>query len=172
MNQYHLAIYFEDLFFPENHQTCPVSEPQWQEWLTTWMNNLELDLDPRKLYEINLRLTTDEEIQQLNQQFRHKNQPTDVLSFAALESDFPKVEAIDSVALGDIIISVETANKQAQQEDRSLTTELAWLSSHGLLHLLGWDHPDDDSLKKMLTIQQKLLTLVCIDSPNISSYIS
>ena len=165
MNQYNVEINFEDLFFSASNQNCPISESQWQSWLTQWLNYLELDLDVDKFYEINLRLTDDQEIQSLNQQFRNQNKPTDVLSFATLENDFPELEMIDSIPLGDIIISTETAMIQSQSEGHSLTTELAWLASHGLLHLLGWDHPDDDSLKKMLTIQQKLLKLVNVEVP-------
>jgi probable rRNA maturation factor len=62
--------------------------------------------------------------------------------------------------LGDIVISVETAYRQAQQQGHSLQTELAWLATHGLLHLLGWDHPDEESLQGMLYQQETLLKLV------------
>ena len=48
------------------------------------------------------------------------------------------------------MISVNTAQRQAQQQGHSLPTELAWLATHGLLHLLGWDHPDEESLMQML----------------------
>ncbi|NJL51475.1 MAG: rRNA maturation RNase YbeY, partial [Hydrococcus sp. SU_1_0] len=59
--------------------------------------------------------------------------------------------------LGDIIISLDTALKQAQEQKHALIVELAWLSSHGLLHLLGWDHPDDQRLQQMLEKQQELI---------------
>ena len=52
------------------------------------------------------------------------------------------------------------ARRQAQQQNHSLETELAWLASHGLLHLLGWDHPDDDSLIEMLAQQENLLKTI------------
>ncbi|AUB37577.1 ybeY, putative rRNA maturation factor [Nostoc flagelliforme CCNUN1] len=64
--------------------------------------------------------------------------------------------------LGDIIVSVDTAQRQAQQQEHSLPTELAWLASHGLLHLLGWDHPDEESLGRMLKQQVRLLNAVGI----------
>jgi probable rRNA maturation factor len=64
--------------------------------------------------------------------------------------------------LGDIIVSIDTAARQAEQQEHSLTTELAWLTAHGLLHLLGWDHPDEESLMEMLKKQVILLHSVGI----------
>ena len=168
MTQYQLEIYLENLF----PQITFINESQWQSWLITWFNNLDLDLDCNKTYEINLRLTDDQEIQVLNKQFRDQDKPTDVLSFAALEDDFPEIEDMDAIALGDIIISLETASRQAKLENHSLEIELAWLASHGLLHLLGWDHPDEDSLKEMLTIQTELLNTVDIKAPSLKQYFS
>lgn len=136
---------------------------QYQRWLQTWLSELDPSLSPINAYEVNLRLTNDNEIQQLNTNYRQKDRPTDVLSFAALESDFPGLEAVyatEPLPLGDIIISVETAQRQACQNDHSLCREVAWLSAHGLLHLLGWDHPDEVSLQRMLQKQNDLLTLV------------
>ena len=155
MNQYNLDIYLENI--DSEDQMNNFSEFQWGTWLTTWFNNLDLDLAKDYTYEINLRFTDDEEIQNLNRQFRYQDKPTDVLSFAALEDDFPQIEELNAIALGDIIISLETAAKQAQEENHSLETELVWLACHGLLHLLGWDHPDDESLEEMMSLQRQLL---------------
>jgi probable rRNA maturation factor len=109
-------------------------------------------------------LTDDREIQSLNQNYRFKDQPTDVLAFAALEVDYPQFDELNAepLYLGDIVISVETADRQAQLH--SLETELAWLAAHGLLHLLGWDHPDDASLLRMLDQQQILLNQVGLEA--------
>ena len=84
------------------------------------------------------------------------------MAFAALEAEMPIFEPDDPepLYLGDIIISLETAARQAQQNNHSLTIELAWLASHGLLHLLGWDHPDDARLEEMLAQQANLLKQV------------
>jgi probable rRNA maturation factor len=168
MTQYHLEISLENV----SAQNTSINESQWQGWLTTWFNHLDLDLDTDKTYEINVRLTDDEEIQTLNRQFRHQDKPTDVLSFAALEDDFPEIEEMDAIALGDIIISLDTASRQANLENHSLEIELAWLASHGLLHILGWDHPDEESLREMLTIQTELLELVAINPPSLKQYFS
>ncbi|ACK66294.1 protein of unknown function UPF0054 [Rippkaea orientalis PCC 8801] len=147
-----------------DQKSSDIMAATWQPWIKTWLEALKPNLPPADTYELTLRLTEDLEIQTLNAQYRQKNQPTDVLAFAALEVDFPvpaeEIAALEPLYLGDIIISVETANKQAQQNHHSLLVELAWLAAHGLLHLLGWDHPDEDSLEAMLSQQETLLTLV------------
>jgi len=63
----------------------------------------------------------------------------------------------EPLELGDIVISVETAARQAPEHGNDLGRELLFLASHGLLHLLGWDHPDETSLAAMLQRQQALL---------------
>lgn len=69
----------------------------------------------------------------LNLQYREKNKPTDVLSF-------PLADEIQPSLLGDVIISVDTASRQAQRRHHSLHEELQILLTHGILHLLGYDH--------------------------------
>jgi probable rRNA maturation factor len=140
-----------------------ITVEMWQAWFQRWLEELQPTLSPIQEYELSLRLTGDRDIQTLNAQYRFQDQPTDVLAFAALETDSPQPDEVRScqpLYLGDIIISVETAHKQAQTQGHSLDIELAWLASHGLLHLLGWDHPDDQRLTQMLTQQQFLLSTV------------
>ncbi len=137
----------------------------WEDWFHRWLELLQSDIPPAPSYEIGLRLTDDAEIQVLNAQYRQQNKPTDVLAFAALEVDFPQSEEMLASAplyLGDIVISMDTAQRQAQQQEHNLPTELAWLSAHGLLHLLGWDHPDEESLMDMLKKQVLLLKAIGI----------
>ena len=137
----------------------------YQTWFQMWLSALDIALSPINTYEVSLRLTDDAEIEQLNTDYRQQAKPTDVLSFAALETDFPGMHAIyelEPLPLGDIIISVETAACQAAKRDHSLIQEIAWLSAHGLLHLIGWDHPDAGSLRRMLDQQAYLLSLVDI----------
>ncbi|MBD2337543.1 rRNA maturation RNase YbeY [Calothrix sp. FACHB-156] len=137
----------------------------WENWFACWLEILQSDLPPAPGYEISLRLTDDAEIQTLNAQYRQQDKATDVLSFAALEVDIPQNEEMFAsmpLYLGDIVVSVDTAKRQAQQQEHSLQTELAWLVAHGLLHLLGWDHPDEESLVRMLKQQVILLRKVGI----------
>jgi probable rRNA maturation factor len=94
--------------------------------------------------ELSLALTVDAEIHELNRTYRKKNKPTDVLAFAMREGE-PLGPGAGSVPemLGDIVVSVETARRQAAQHRRSLEAELRMLIAHGLLHLIGYDHRTD-----------------------------
>jgi len=99
--------------------------------------------DRRADYEVSLRLVDDAEIRALNRDYRHKDKPTDVLAFAQREGP---AGAPQPDLLGDIVISVDTARRQAR---RGLYRELLHLASHGLCHLLGYDHRDDDEEREM-----------------------
>lgn len=143
----------------------PLSEQTWEQWFQTWLNALQPDLSPIQSYELTLRLTNDAEIQQLNRDYRQIDQPTDVLSFSTTEIDYPEVEELQQTQpfyLGDLVISVETALRQASDRGHTIGIELAWLASHGLLHLLGWDHPDEPQLQAMLSQQEDLLNRIGI----------
>ncbi len=93
--------------------------------------------------EVALRLCDDAAIHDLNKNYRGKNKPTDVLAFAQREA-----AAADAGLLGDIVISVPTAKRQAK---KGLYAELLHLASHGLCHLLGYDHNDDEEEREMNT---------------------
>ncbi len=101
-------------------------------------------------FEVALRLTTDAQIHALNRDYRAKDKPTDVLAFAQREGPSAKLHP---TLLGDIVISVETARRQAK---RGLSKELLHLASHGLCHLLGYDHRDDAEEKTMNARAAKL----------------
>lgn len=149
----------------KSRDDSPIATETWQAWFERWLVALHCDLPPAPKYELSLRLTDDAQIQELNAQYRHQNKPTDVLAFAALEVDVPQLAEMRSqlpLYLGDIAISVDTAKRQAQQQNHSLQTELAWLAAHGLLHLLGWDHPDQESLLQMLDRQIDMLQVIGI----------
>ena len=134
----------------------PISAATWQAWFSCWLDRL--DPPPASSYELSLRLTNDREIQSFNAQYRQQDRPTDILAFAALEIEIPTMgESEEPLYLGDLVLSVETANQQARERGHTETKELAWLAAHGLLHLLGWDHPDDESLDRMLCQQEWLL---------------
>jgi probable rRNA maturation factor len=99
--------------------------------------------DRRADYEVALRLVGDADIHALNRDYRGKDRPTDVLAFAQREGP---AGAIHPGVLGDIVISLDTARRQAR---RGLYRELVHLASHGLCHLLGYDHRDDDEEREM-----------------------
>jgi len=150
----------QDHFYESSPTATPIAVETWEVWFHCWLETLYPNIPPTETYELSLRLTDDTEIQALNSQYRYQNCPTDVLAFAALEVDCPQPDELLAslpLYLGDIIISVDTAQRQAQQQGHTLLAELAWLAAHGLLHLLGWDHPDEDSLIQMLDEQVVLL---------------
>lgn len=152
-----------DLGSSPTSEPSSISEEQWQEWFQRWLELLNPGLSPIEAYELSLRLTSDREIHELNAQYRQQDKPTDVLAFAALEADLPQNDEMQASAplyLGDIMISVDTAQRQANAQGHSLEVELAWLAAHGLLHLLGWDHLDDQQLIEMLDQQKALLSTV------------
>ena len=141
-----------------------LDETVWLQQLEHWLNGIcgDSHLDCPALVRsaeelsLGLRFTDDANIADLNRAWRQKTGPTDVLSFAALDDAGDWMEG-PSIELGDIVVSLETARRQAQEQGHSLQRELRWLVSHGLLHLLGWDHPDEDSLTAMLDLQERLL---------------
>jgi probable rRNA maturation factor len=92
---------------------------------------------------VGLTLTDDAEIHALNRDFRKKNKPTDVLAFAMREGEGGGLHPGE---LGDVVISVETARRQMKKD---LYTELEFLWSHGLCHLLGYDHRNDREEREM-----------------------
>lgn len=109
--------------------------------------------------EINVILTDDEGIHFYNRQFRKIDRPTDVLSFPVMDFDRGNVE-IDCdninpennyVSLGDVIISIERMKAQAQEFGHSQTRELAFLTCHSILHLLGYDHIEEKDAEEMNT---------------------
>ena len=116
--------------------------------------------------EVSLSFVTNDEIHELNRDYRGVDRPTDVLSFPMLDGDADEGDVdigADSVVLGDIIISAEKAVSQAASYGHSIERELAFLAVHSTLHLLGYDHetsPEDE--KDMFERQEKILTLAGI----------
>lgn len=136
----------------------------WEDRLCQWLMLLAEDLPPAIAYEVSLQFTNDQEVRELNAAYRQQDRSTDVLSFAAIDADLPRSPDLP-LCLGDIIISVEMAERQAIDRNHTLTEELLWLAAHGLLHLLGWDHPDEASLSVMLAQQDRLLQAVGYSVP-------
>ncbi|RZM74729.1 rRNA maturation RNase YbeY [Leptolyngbya iicbica] len=145
----------------------------WQTWLQTWLRQLAPTLSPIQAYELSLQFTTDAGIAALNRDFRQQDRPTDVLSFAGVDDTPLPLAVLATIPfnLGDLVISVETAQKQCDAHGHSLREELAWLAAHGLLHLLGWDHPDEAQLQAMWAMQRSLLASVGLSLPE-SAYVA
>lgn len=111
--------------------------------------------------EVSLTLTDDETIHELNKTYRKVDRPTDVLSFALDEGDEPElIDAPEEHLLGDIIISAETAERQGNEFGHGLEREIIYLAVHGLLHLLGYDHINEDDKKVMRAKEEEALRAI------------
>ena len=110
--------------------------------------------------ELSILLTNDAFIHELNLEHRGKDKPTDVLSFPQNEFKSPLVlrPGGDLSVLGDVIVSLDTAQRQADSRRRPLAVEVRFLLAHGLLHLLGYDHLEPEE-KKLMTRETKKLVL-------------
>ncbi|EHL73735.1 rRNA maturation RNase YbeY [Bacillus smithii] len=110
--------------------------------------------------EVSVTFVDNQRIQEINRDYRHKDQPTDVISFALEETDEEEVEIIGEDmprVLGDIIISVPKAREQAHDYGHSFQRELGFLAVHGFLHLLGYDHMTEEEEKIMFSRQREIL---------------
>lgn len=101
-------------------------------------------------------IVDDETIHALNRQYRNIDRPTDVLSFAAREGE-KLASCRTGEFLGDIAISLQTAARQAREFGHSLRRELAFLTVHGILHLLGYDHMTPDDEEEMRALQREIM---------------
>lgn len=137
-----VKIYFE------NETSTQISE----EILTNMKKVVEKtvagDYDGRS-FEVSITIVTNDEIRVLNAEYRGKDAPTDVLSFPM--DEFDDSEHVEP--LGDIVISIERAEEQAKEYGHSLMRELCFLTAHSTLHLLGYDHENDDG--ERLVMEQK-----------------
>ena len=140
-------------------ETNEVSEEQQKE--------LEQLLEAAAIYEnlqedaeVSVTFVDNDRIQEINHQYRHKNQPTDVISFALEEMCEDEMQIIGDEmprVLGDIVISIPKAHEQAEQYNHSFMRELGFLTVHGFLHLLGYDHETSEDEKEMFTRQKDIL---------------
>jgi probable rRNA maturation factor len=97
---------------------------------------------------VSLVFVDDDYIQSLNSEYRGINSPTDVLSFAMMEGEaIPGQE--EELILGDVVVSLETAQRQAGEYGHSFRRETAFLTVHGVLHLLGYDHQEEEDREEM-----------------------
>jgi probable rRNA maturation factor len=112
--------------------------------------------------QVSIMLVDDIEIREINCKYRGIDRATDVLSFPMLEKkDYKNIDNMDldtgELVLGDIVISLNRADEQSKEYGHSFDREVAYLTSHGMLHLLGYDHEDEDERKVMRDKEEKIL---------------
>ena len=110
--------------------------------------------------EITIRIVDLEESQQLNSTYRGKDKPTNVLSFPA---DLP--EELNIPLLGDLVICAEVVKREAEEQQKELNAHWAHMVIHGTLHLLGYDHEDDDEAEEMESLEISLLAAIGFADP-------
>ncbi len=108
-------------------------------------------------YTVSILFIDDKKIRRLNVQYRNKNQPTNVLSFPSGEDADRSLLSIPVRELGDIVISVDTAYRESIEYGQSFYDRIAWLLTHGMLHLLGYDHEKSSEHAKSMFDKEKFL---------------
>ncbi|ANQ64399.1 rRNA maturation RNase YbeY [Staphylococcus equorum] len=130
------------------------------EWLTQIDKLLTFAKEQEQIdrdAELSVTFVDKTEIQKINKMYRDKDKVTDVISFA-LEEDEPEIIGLDMPrVLGDIIICTDVAQEQAASYGHSFERELGFLALHGFLHLLGYDHIDEQDEKEMFGRQDQIL---------------
>jgi len=106
---------------------------------------------------VNIVLTDDREVRELNRTYRHKDRPTNVLSFPFTDNIDPAVQSLDLPELGDIVISVDRAEDEARLAGQTLQGRLCWLIAHGILHLVGYDHEISDAEAEKMSAMEEIL---------------
>jgi probable rRNA maturation factor len=118
--------------------------------------------------EISIRLTSDAEVQTLNEQYRQQDKPTNVLSFPMVQPDL--IDTLSNtddgeVLLGDIVLAYETCEREAQERGVRLDDHATHLIVHGVLHLLGYDHMTDADAEQMEAIERDVMASLGLHDP-------
>ncbi|MGA1791813.1 MAG: rRNA maturation RNase YbeY [bacterium] len=107
--------------------------------------------------EISITFASDQFVRKLNKQYRGIDQPTDVLAFSMQEGEWTEIQP---QILGDVVISVDTASRQAREMGHDLNRELTILLVHGILHLAGYDHMQKADAQKMKSMERSILEAI------------
>ncbi|GAA6173165.1 rRNA maturation RNase YbeY [Colwellia sp. KU-HH00111] len=129
------------------------------ELFQTWVSTA-LSAVTEQAFEITIRLVNTDESQELNKQYRHKNKPTNVLSFP-----FEVPEGIELNLLGDLVICSQVVEQEAKAQNKSLFDHWAHMVIHGCLHLLGYDHINDTDANEMEMLEVQILAKLSIGNP-------
>ncbi len=146
-----------ELDFNSKFAECESYEDFYLELMDVTFKKLNIKCDPI----VSVSIVDNRYIHKINKKYRHIDRPTDVISFAFLDSENNYDKVLFSpgpVVLGDIYISLEKTKEQAEEYGHSLHRELSFLFVHGLLHLLGYDHMNEEDEKEMFQLQEEILS--------------
>jgi probable rRNA maturation factor len=115
--------------------------------------------------EISLVLSDDARVRVLNREYRNKDKATNVLSFASLDAEEPLPAPGETLPLGDVILALETVEGEATERGVPLGDHLFHLVVHGVLHLLGYDHEDDEDAREMESLETAILAAQGLEDP-------
>ncbi len=130
------------------------SQDQFQYWVDSVLKDDSQDS------EIVIRVVDEDEMTQFNEQYRNKTGSTNILSFP-----FDAPDAVESDLLGDLLVCAAVVEREAQQQDKILEHHWAHMIVHGVLHLLGYDHIDDQDAEEMEALEVKILKTIKINNP-------
>lgn len=148
-----------DFVYEDEMKLCEESyEQQFIKIIETTLSYLNIEDD----VELSCLIIDDDKIHEINQEYRNIDRSTDVISFALEDNDQFYVEGMPR-SLGDIFISYDHAYMQANEYGHSLKREMNFLFTHGLLHLLGYDHMNEEDEKEMLSLQKDILNHLGIE---------
>lgn len=121
-----------------------------------WVNHVLAKLD--ETFEVTIRIVDEAESQALNKAFRGIDKSTNVLSFP-MEEDWPEeiAQAMDSVYLGDLVVCAAVVEREADEQNKALKAHWAHMVVHGCLHLLGYDHIQEDEAEEMESIEIRMM---------------
>lgn len=115
--------------------------------------------------ELSVLLTDDETVRGFNRDYRGKDRPTNVLTFALTEADGPAALPGQPIVLGDVLLAFETVASEARHENKSLENHVFHLVTHGVLHLLGYDHQVEEDASEMERLETAILDEFAIADP-------
>lgn len=147
-----------ELDFTSKFAECESYEQFYLELMDVTFKKLNIKCDPI----VSVSIVDNRYIHKINKKYRGIDRPTDVISFAFLDSENNYDKILFSpgpIVLGDIYISLDKAKEQAKEYGHSLHRELSFLFVHGLLHLLGYDHMNEDEEKVMFKLQEEILSI-------------
>lgn len=136
------------------------AETDFQQWVSAALKAAAF----QRAAEVTIRLVDAEESQELNREYREKDKPTNVLSFPTDLPDFLHAQ-LDVLPLGDLVICVPVVESEAKEQEKAIQDHWAHLTVHGILHLLGFDHIEDDEAEQMESKEVAILAELGIANP-------
>ena len=138
------------------NQTNEKSWKNYKPYINLIVSRIKLVMKLEKQYEFSIILVDSNKIHEINREYRNIDKETDVISFASLDDEL-LFDLNEVIELGDIFINVDAIRSQASDYGHSLKREFCFLVTHGILHLLGYDHMNKEDEKKMFDLQEEIL---------------